>query len=200
MLRLTANDGAFTSADDVTITVNPAPVNQPPVVNAGTDQTITLPGGRGARRHGDRRWVADASGRGDHDVVDVQRPGHGDLRKCERGGHQRQLLRDGTYVLRLTANDGAFSPADDITITVNPAPANQPPVVNAGNDQTITLPASAALDATVTDDGLPDASGRGDHDVVDVQRTGHGDLRKCERGGYQRQLLREWHLRVAADG
>ena len=32
---------------------------------------------------------------------------------------------------------------------------NQPPVVNAGPDQDITLPASAILDGTVTDDGLP---------------------------------------------
>jgi hypothetical protein len=34
-------------------------------------------------------------------------------------------------------------------------PGNQPPVVSAGPDQTVTLPASANLDGTVTDDGLP---------------------------------------------
>jgi hypothetical protein len=33
--------------------------------------------------------------------------------------------------------------------------ANQPPSVNAGPDQTITLPASAVLDGTVSDDGQP---------------------------------------------
>ena len=32
---------------------------------------------------------------------------------------------------------------------------NTPPVVNAGPDQTITLPEAVVLDATVTDDGLP---------------------------------------------
>jgi len=38
-----------------------------------------------------------------------------------------------------------------------PAPGgNQPPAVNAGSDQGITLPANAVLDGTVTDDGLPD--------------------------------------------
>ena len=37
---------------------------------------------------------------------------------------------------------------------MNPA-VNQPPVVNAGADQTITLPATASLSGTVTDDGLP---------------------------------------------
>ncbi len=36
---------------------------------------------------------------------------------------------------------------------------NAAPQVNAGDDQTITLPASAALDGTVTDDGLPSLPG-----------------------------------------
>jgi hypothetical protein len=34
-------------------------------------------------------------------------------------------------------------------------PVNQPPTVNAGNDFSVTLPDSANLDGTVTDDGLP---------------------------------------------
>lgn len=34
-------------------------------------------------------------------------------------------------------------------------PTNQPPVTNAGPDQTITLPATVSLTGTVTDDGLP---------------------------------------------
>ena len=35
------------------------------------------------------------------------------------------------------------------------AAANQPPVVNAGLDQTIALPSNANLDGTISDDGLP---------------------------------------------
>jgi hypothetical protein len=66
----------------------------------------------------------------------------------------------GTYVLRLTADDGALTAFDELTMTVNPEPAtNQAPVVNAGADQAITLPGSAVLDGTVTDDGLPDPPG-----------------------------------------
>jgi hypothetical protein len=34
-------------------------------------------------------------------------------------------------------------------------PTNQPPTVNAGADQTVALTSAAALDGTVTDDGLP---------------------------------------------
>jgi hypothetical protein len=37
--------------------------------------------------------------------------------------------------------------------------ANQAPVVNAGPDQTITLPSSANLSGTATDDGLPNPPG-----------------------------------------
>jgi hypothetical protein len=39
-------------------------------------------------------------------------------------------------------------------------PANQAPVVNAGADQTITLPATASLSGTATDDGLPSPPGQ----------------------------------------
>jgi hypothetical protein len=51
----------------------------------------------------------------------------------------------GTYVLRLTANDGALSVADDVTVTVNPAPPPPPSgqavisftLINADTDQPI---------------------------------------------------------------
>lgn len=48
----------------------------------------------------------------------------------------------GTYVLRLTANDGSLSASDDVTITV--LPANKAPIVNAGPDQTVTMPTAVA--------------------------------------------------------
>ena len=62
----------------------------------------------------------------------------------------------GTYILRLTADDGQLPASDQVTITVNPA--NQPPIVSAGPDQTITLPGTASLNGTVSDDGLPAGS------------------------------------------
>ena len=63
------------------------------------------------------------------------------------------------YLLRLTANDGALTAFDEVSITVEPEPPNQAPVVSAGADQTVTLPDSATLDGTVTDDGLPVSPG-----------------------------------------
>ena len=62
----------------------------------------------------------------------------------------------GTYVLRLIANDGALSSSDDLQVTVAPPPIiNLAPVVDAGPDQTVTLPAFARLVGTAADDGLP---------------------------------------------
>ena len=69
---------------------------------------------------------------------------------------------DGVYVLRLTANDGALPASDTVRVTVNPASSgggNQAPRVSAGNSQTVTLPDSANLNGTVTDDGLPNPPG-----------------------------------------
>src|SRR5690606_3926696 len=57
----------------------------------------------------------------------------------------------GTYVLRLTADDGSLTGYDEVQITVR----NQPPVVNAGSDLSVTLPGPAFLNGTVSDDGQP---------------------------------------------
>jgi hypothetical protein len=62
-----------------------------------------------------------------------------------------------------TADGQENPPSNEVSYTV-PAqtptePTNAAPVVNAGPDRAITLPASATLAATVTDDGLPAVPG-----------------------------------------
>ena len=64
-----------------------------------------------------------------------------------------QFSVEGTYVLRLTADDTRFTVSDECTVTV--LPANTPPVVNAGADQQLTFLEAATLNGTATDDGLP---------------------------------------------
>ena len=60
----------------------------------------------------------------------------------------------GTYKPKIIVERGSAPNAQSqADVTVNPA--NVAPSVNAGPDQTITLPASANLDGTVSDDGLP---------------------------------------------
>ncbi|HEY0463993.1 MAG TPA: LamG-like jellyroll fold domain-containing protein, partial [Polyangiaceae bacterium] len=61
----------------------------------------------------------------------------------------------GTYVLRLTASDGALSSSDDVTITALPPPVNQAPQVNAGPDVTAIVGVARALNGSISDDGLP---------------------------------------------
>ena len=61
----------------------------------------------------------------------------------------------GVYVLQLSASDGQLSSSDRVTVTVTNNQTNKAPVVNAGADQALTLPAQAALNGSVTDDGLP---------------------------------------------
>ena len=60
----------------------------------------------------------------------------------------------GVYTLTLTASDGALSGSDTLAVIVN-----KNPVVNAGPDQVITLPTSATLSGSATDDGLPNPPG-----------------------------------------
>ena len=68
----------------------------------------------------------------------------------------------GTYVLRLTATDSApLSNFAEVTVTVNPqvTPVNVAPTVSIAAVPAITLPTNtAALNGTVTDDGLPTAT------------------------------------------
>ena len=52
-------------------------------------------------------------------------------------------------------SDKSATAVFDVNPPPPPPPVNHPPTVNAGADQTITLPNSAMLDSTVTDDGLP---------------------------------------------
>ena len=89
----------------------------------------------------------------------------------------------GTYVLRLTADDGVNTPVfDEVTLTV----VNPPPVVSAGADQTVAFPGPASLDGTVTDDGVTTVtttwtqqSGPGTVDVRQREpRRHHGHLHR----------------------
>lgn len=72
---------------------------------------------------------------------------------------QEAALRAGAVDLGDTGADNAFGYGRlDILAAyqwVQNNVANQPPAVNAGPDQAITLPASATLEGVVTDDGLP---------------------------------------------
>ena len=153
VLRLTANDSDLSTSDEVTITVEAA--NLAPIVNAGADQTITLPNtaslsgsvtddGKPAGATVSSKWTF------------VSGPGTVTFATASSLSTTATFSTAGTYVLRLTADDTEHIASDTVTITVNPVPPNQAPTVNAGADQVINPPAnSASLVGMVTDDGLP---------------------------------------------
>ena len=134
LLRLTADDGAIVISSDVTITV----VNDPPQVSAGSPQTLTLPDVAAT-------LAGSASDDGQPDP-----PGLLTTLWSHESGPAGVVFSDatdpqttvtfpgpGTYVLRITADDGAASVSSDVTITV---------VDPAGNPVTVESRVSASSD------------------------------------------------------
>ncbi|MFN0095956.1 MAG: PKD domain-containing protein [Dehalococcoidia bacterium] len=124
------------SARDVAVFRSVAP---PPTAAAGPDDTITLP----ANANLDGTVTP-----GSATVAWTKQSGPGTVTfgNASVVDTTASFSVDGVYVLRLTATANALSTHDDVQITVNPVP----PTAAAGPDDTITLPASANLDGTVT--------------------------------------------------
>ena len=153
VLRLTVSDSALSSADEITIIVQPQ--NQPPTVSAGPDQTIALP--HTATLNG---TVSDDGLPAGSTVAttwsQVSGPGSVTFEDATLADTTAAFSTSGTYVLELTATDGELTSRSAVMITVHPE--NHAPTVSAGADQTITLPALASLNGSAADDGLPGGS------------------------------------------
>lgn len=153
VLRLTATDSLATTSDDVT--VNVLSHNQAPTVSAGLDKIITLPDAA----HLDGSVSDDGLPAGTTLSINWSKvSGPGTVTFGNAGAPLTTAVFSvaGTYTLRLTANDSEFQITDDAVIVVKAA--NAAPTVNAGTDQSITLPNNASLSGTASDDGLPSGS------------------------------------------
>ena len=150
-LQVTDNDGAI-GTSTIKVTVNAAP-NIPPVADAGSDQTITLPvnnvtlSGSGTDADGtivSYLWT-EISGPSNYTIISTNTP------VTNATGLVSGIYK---FQLKVTDNNGAFA-RSIVKITVN-NPPNQPPVANAGAYQAITLPTNS-----VTLSGIgTDADGR----------------------------------------
>ncbi|GJL57542.1 MAG: hypothetical protein NPIRA03_03990 [Nitrospirales bacterium] len=150
----------MTGARTVTATFTQNPGNQPPTVSAGPSITIALPNTATLTGTVTDDGLPDSPGTVSSTWSKVSGPGTVTFANASALSTTASFSQAGTYVLRLSATDGALSTGDNVTITVNPVPAqNQPPLVNAGPSITIALPNTATLTGTVTDDGLPDTPG-----------------------------------------
>jgi RHS repeat-associated protein len=144
-LRLTSTDGVLTNFDDVRIAVRTPAMNQAPVINAGPDKVVGLT--NTATLSG--VVTDDAMPRGNTLAMFwsfVSGPGTVVFENPNTASARATFSTLGTYVLRLSASDGALTNDDDVTITVYPF--NQPPSVEAGANQTILVPDPAVLSAT----------------------------------------------------
>ncbi|MDE3185536.1 MAG: T9SS type A sorting domain-containing protein, partial [Bacteroidota bacterium] len=144
-LTVTDNTGAV-GKDIVNVTVNPAP-NKPLTVNAGTDQTITLPtnsvnvSGNGVDSDGkivSYYWMK-ISGPSSYSIVNQSSA------YTEITG-----LQEGVYEFQLKVTDDNGSVASDtlqVTVVASAVPSNKPvniaPTANAGSDITIVSPGNS---------------------------------------------------------
>lgn len=161
------NDGQPTENDGVMYELSApdlGPVNQggntAPQVSAGTDATVTLPATAALDGTVTDDGLPNPPGATTATWTKASGPGAVTFGDSHAVDTTASFSLPGTYVLRLSATDGALTTADDVTITVLSAtPGNTAPSVNAGPDQSVVLPASASLQGTVSDDGLPDPPG-----------------------------------------
>ncbi|KAF0242744.1 MAG: hypothetical protein FD167_3841, partial [bacterium] len=130
-------------------------VNQPPEVNAGNDLNVSLPAQ--ATLTGTVTDDGKPSPPGQVTIAwsKVSGPGTVTFSSPSTAITNAGFSTAGVYVLQLNASDGQLSSSDTVTVAVTNNQPNKAPVVNAGVDQAITLPAQASLSGTVTDDGLP---------------------------------------------
>ncbi len=149
--RLTATDGHLCASDDLQVLVRPAGENLPPIVDAGPDRYIALTN--------EVRMLSQVTDDGlpfEETLVlswsVVNGPGAVEFVPPNQTNALAQFTVPGVYSLRLTGTDGEFTVSDTVTLSVYPD--NQPPVVNAGPDQS-GISGPVLLTGNVTDDGLP---------------------------------------------
>lgn len=138
-LKVTDNTGAI-DLDSVKVTVNPA-ANQPPVANAGTSQTITLPVNT-ASLNGSLSSDPDGT-ISSYSWTQVSGPSTSTINGAATSVATASNLVAGLYTFKLTVTDnkGATANATVKITVVSSTPA--PPIANAGSDQTITLPVNS---------------------------------------------------------
>ena len=134
--------------------------NQAPAVNAGPDAPVSLPAAASLDGTVSDDGLPNPPAAVTTTWTKASGPGTVSFGDASAVDTSATFSEAGSYTLQLTASDGALGSSDQVVITVSAATAqNVAPVVSAGPDQSITLPAAASLDGTVGDDGLPSPPG-----------------------------------------
>jgi hypothetical protein len=121
VLRLTASDGALSSSDEVAVAVAPPiPQNSAPVVSAGPDQLLQLPGQVALSAAVDDDGLPDPPGATTLQWSQTSGPGNAAFSAANAARTSVSFDLVGDYVLRLTASDGELSAFDELAVTVEP--------------------------------------------------------------------------------
>ena len=189
-LTVTDNSGA-TAQDVVQVTVNAAS-NIPPTVNAGADQSITLPTSNVSLSG----TAADSDGSiASYAWTKISGPSSATFSAINSASTNVSALSQGVYQFQLTVTDNSGATAQDIIqVTVNAA-ANIPPISNAGQDQSITLPVNTVslsgsgsdADGTITSYLWSQVSGPSSASISNINSPST-DLTGLQEGVYQLQL------------
>jgi len=194
-LTVTDNRGA-TDKDTVYVVVNaPVPANQPPVANAGNDRAITLPTNSvnlaGSGTDADGTITA-------YQWAKIAGPASFTIASPSQAQTSIANLVQGTYQFELTVTDNQGATGKDVVIVIVNAPGqapNLPPVANAGNDITITLPLQTVTaagtgtdaDGTITAYQWTKVSGPAGYIIVSPNQA-QTVIKDLEEGEYQFEL------------
>ncbi|MBN1210666.1 MAG: hypothetical protein JXB05_37810 [Myxococcaceae bacterium] len=155
VVRLTASDGELEGHADATLTVEAS--NLPPEVAVDSPKSTDFPPGSVVLTG---TVTDDGLPAGSAVTVEWSKlsgPGTVTFEDAAQVPTTATFSEAGTYVVRLTASDGALSRSQDVLVQVGGAAAqNQPPQVSAGHSWSLTLPARmVTLQGAVSDDGQP---------------------------------------------
>ncbi len=155
-VRLWVKDscGAMSASDTAIVTIgsnNPCNGNTAPIANAGPNKS------------GQTSQSLSFSASGSSDPggsISSYSWNFGDGQSASGVSTSHSYASAGSFTVTLTVIDNCSASSSDIALVTIQSQSNQAPAVNAGLDQSITLPALANLDATVSDDGLPSNPGQ----------------------------------------
>ena len=136
-VTLTTDVSVWDNAKAAWLNTPPPPTNTAPVVSAGPDQSITLPASASLDGTVTDDNLPNPPGTTTSTWTKVSGPGTVTFTNPNAVDTTASFSAAGTYVLRLTANDGALSTSDDVTVTVAAA---------GGSSTTLDVPIRAGAD------------------------------------------------------
>src|SRR5262249_6884258 len=149
--RMTVSDSQLSTSADVTVIAQAG--NKAPAVTTGPNQTVILPNLASLTSSATDDGLPAGTLTYAWSVVS----GNGaTITSPTTANTHVSFSGAGTYIFRVTVSDSQLSTSADVTVTVQAA--NKAPVLTTGPNQTITLPSTATLTSSATDDGLPNGT------------------------------------------